>query len=271
MPNKYLYVDDLAVFVHHVGPTTLPGTPPRLETGRPIVCIHGTPDNGAIFADVLSELEADHSPLAFDLPGHGRSGGLDALESIEDMAALTRGVLAQLGIERPVLLGQSMGALVALQTALELGADRVSALILVGAAPKVPVADRFVEALRRVAHGKARRDLRPVGFSPQTKPDVIRRAILERLKTDPRVQLGDVLAVQKYDATPRLGEIEAPTLVVTGADMAPDVRGAGADAFLAGLPNARKLEIADAGHALALEQPRALAAAVREHLAEVSR
>ena len=40
-----------------------------------------------MFDGVLAELAAEHSPLALDLPGHGRSGGLDSLGSIERMAA----------------------------------------------------------------------------------------------------------------------------------------------------------------------------------------
>ena len=36
MPEKYAYVDGVATFVQHVGPTTLPGRPPDLSRGETI-------------------------------------------------------------------------------------------------------------------------------------------------------------------------------------------------------------------------------------------
>ena len=72
------------------------------------------------------------SVLAPDLPGHGRSGG-PALESIAAMADWVDAFLQTAGIATAALVGHSMGALIALETAARFGA-RVRALALLGAA-----------------------------------------------------------------------------------------------------------------------------------------
>jgi pimeloyl-ACP methyl ester carboxylesterase len=64
----------------------------------------------------------------------------------------------------------------------------------------------------------------------------------------------------------RLQRATMPALVVRSDDDRL-VGAAHADAFVSLLPNARLVEIPDAGHLLALEQPAALAAAIREFLA----
>ena len=133
MPHKYFSIDGVATFVHHTGSTTLPDVPPDLSRGETVVCLHGAGGNGGQFQQVLAGLAAEHSPLAFDQPAHGRSAGLDSLGSLERMAGFTRALLGVLGIESPVLLGHSLGGAVALQCALD-GGPRVRALVLVGAA-----------------------------------------------------------------------------------------------------------------------------------------
>ena len=115
MPQKYVTLDSVATFVHHRGPTTLPGAPPDLSRGAPIVCIHGAGDNGNSFGPLLDALAANHSPISFDFPAHGRSGGLDSLGDIAVMAAHTKALVDQLGIANPVLVGNGMGAAVAVE------------------------------------------------------------------------------------------------------------------------------------------------------------
>ena len=78
MPHKYASVEGVATFVHHAGPTTLPEVVPDLSRGEVVLCLHASGGNGAVFADLLQALAADHSPLAIDFPGHGRSGVLAA-------------------------------------------------------------------------------------------------------------------------------------------------------------------------------------------------
>jgi pimeloyl-ACP methyl ester carboxylesterase len=269
VPQKYVRVDDLAVFVHHTGPTTLPHVLPDTRKGHAILAIHGAAGNGNTYRALLEKLAAAHSPFAFDLPAHGRSGGLDSLPSIARMAEFTRALAERLGLHVPVLLGHSMGGMVALEYALRWPAE-VRALVLVGSAARATIPEADVAQLRRIVAGKARREFSREAFSPATSPEVVRAGILEELKTDPRAALGDLLAVQGFDVVARLRLVKQPTLVLYGEDETERIRGAG-DELAAGIPGARKVVIPKAGHQVPLEQPEAVADAVNAFLGEALR
>jgi pimeloyl-ACP methyl ester carboxylesterase len=75
--------------------------------------------------------------LAVDLPGHGRSAG-PAVRSIAELADWLVALLDAAKVERAALVGHSMGALIALETAAR-APTRVWAVALLGAATKMPV------------------------------------------------------------------------------------------------------------------------------------
>jgi len=269
VPQKYVRVDGVATFVHHVGPTTLPERPPVLTRGETIVCLHGAAPNSADFTDLLVRLEAQHSPLAFDRPGHARSGGLDALASVVRMSEFTRAFCAAQGIERCVLLGASMGGCIALEVALA-APGLVRGLVLVAARARVEANEAVIERIRLVTEGKARREFDRTSYSPSATPDVMRRGFMEELKTDPRVLYGNVLALRGFDRSKDLARIACPTLVVVGEDDGAEVRDQ-AEVLASGIPRARKVVIPKCGHRVALEQPEALADAVLAFLAALPR
>ena len=81
--------------------------------GSPIVFVHGWSMSGRFFQRQLRGLPAGHRVVVPDLRGHGQSEkalhGLSVPSYARDLQAL----LVQLGVERPVLVGWSMGAMVA--------------------------------------------------------------------------------------------------------------------------------------------------------------
>jgi N-formylmaleamate deformylase len=80
---------------------------------RPVVLAHGALEDARCWAPVAEALAPDYDVIAVDARGHGRSDGpADGYElatQAEDLA----GVIAALGLERPALLGHSMGAEIA--------------------------------------------------------------------------------------------------------------------------------------------------------------
>jgi pimeloyl-ACP methyl ester carboxylesterase len=263
VPHKYATVEGVATFVHHAGRTTLPEVVPDLSRGETVVCLHGSGGNGGVFAELLAELAEAHSPLALDLPGHGRSGGLDSLGSIERMADFVGAFLDKWGITGPVLLGHSMGGAVALRLARARPAA-VRGLVLCGSAARFGGA--AIPVITRVVEGKERRPFFREAYGPKAPPEVLRRGFLEDLKTDPRVLLGDLLACRAFEAEDELAAVGAPTLVLVGD--ADDLR-AQSDLLAARIPGARLEVVADAGHMLPLEQPARLAEAVERFLREL--
>jgi non-heme chloroperoxidase len=104
-------------------------------SGIPLVAVHGWSQTGAMFEPLLSGLAAHARIVAPDLRGHGRSDRPDHGYSVTQMAFDLASFLEQLNIERPVLIGHSMGCAVVWAFIDLFGCDRVAGQILVDQAP----------------------------------------------------------------------------------------------------------------------------------------
>jgi pimeloyl-ACP methyl ester carboxylesterase len=82
--------------------------------GPPLILIHGIGSTGASWETVAPALAGVVTPIALDLRGHGDSGKPDGGYLYEDYIGDLDGVLHALGIERPLLMGHSLGGIVAL-------------------------------------------------------------------------------------------------------------------------------------------------------------
>ena len=103
-------------------------------SGRPVVLIHG---NAVTLEDfeasgVFAALSGTHRVLAFDRPGFGHSSRpRDRVWNPAAQGAAIQGALDQIGVERPVLVGHSMGTLVAMAMALD-RPERIGGVVLLG-------------------------------------------------------------------------------------------------------------------------------------------
>jgi pimeloyl-ACP methyl ester carboxylesterase len=109
-----------------------------------VVFIHGAQNDHSVWA-LQTRYLAHHGfgVLAVDLPGHGRSSG-PALASVEAMAEWLLAVLDAAGVARALLVGHSMGSLVALQAS-QRAPDRVKGLALLGTTWPMKVSDALLE------------------------------------------------------------------------------------------------------------------------------
>ncbi len=261
---KYQNIGGVATLVQHRGATTLPGHPPPCQLGTVVVCLHDAGGNGNGFADLMDALADTQSPIAFDLPGHGRSGGLDALDSIGAMAAHAAGLLDAFGIGSVALIGEGMGGAVAIELALA-RPDLVSALVLVGGSSVSFDVDAEVASLSAITSGRARREFDRSGYAPDTDRAVYQKAFAEWVKTDPRATLGDRKAQAAWSLGQRGQEVTAPALVVVGEhEEAASV--AAANQLAAQLGSASVDTLTGAGRRGTIEQPAALAARIASFL-----
>lgn len=116
-----------------------------LDTGLPaVVMVHGAIDDHSVWA-LQSRSLAHHgcAVLAVDLPGHGRSAG-PALPSVEALADWLIALLDAAGVDGVVLVGHSMGSLIALEAAARLG-PRARGLVMVGTAYPMKVSAAMLE------------------------------------------------------------------------------------------------------------------------------
>src|SRR5262245_65291116 len=93
-----------------------------------------------------------HSVLAIDLPGHGRSSGVDGPTSVEESAGLVLRVLDAVTRRPCVLVGRSMGGAVALVVASR-APERLRGLVLAPPAPSFAMPDELIQSGRRVVTG----------------------------------------------------------------------------------------------------------------------
>lgn len=256
MPRKYVQTDGLATLVHHRGATTLPGSPPQTDNGRVVVCLHDAGGNGNCFSAVMDNLADTHSPISFDQPGHGRSGGLDSLGSIEAMADHAAAVLAGWGLTDVVLVGEGMGASVALEVAAA-GAVSVAGVVAVGTVALSPDLAGQIDELAAITAGKARRQFDQSGYAPDTPREVYGAAFAQWVLTDPRATVNDLRGQAAWPGAERAGAVSCPVLVVVGEHTEDDHRTA-AESFAAAT-NGSVADLAGAGRRGVVEQPAALA------------
>lgn len=112
-----------------------------------VVFIHGAQNDHSVWA-LQSRWFAHHGHgvLAVDLPGHGRSAG-PALASVEAMADWLLALLEAAGAGPALLVGHSMGSLVALEAA-HRAPQRVRGLALLGTTYPMKVSDALLATAR---------------------------------------------------------------------------------------------------------------------------
>src|SRR5256714_5728305 len=85
--------------------------------GRPLILLHGGLMSGETFGPVLPLLAEHHQVIAPDLQGHGRTADIDRPIDAELMAGDIAALIDHLGLEKPDVVGYSLGGGVALHTA----------------------------------------------------------------------------------------------------------------------------------------------------------
>src|SRR3989454_6331757 len=85
--------------------------------GRPMFLLHGGLGSGEMFGPVLPLLAEGHQVIAVDLQGHGRTADIDRPIDVRLMADDIAALIDHLGLDKPDLVGYSLGGGVALHTA----------------------------------------------------------------------------------------------------------------------------------------------------------
>lgn len=268
MPTKYAHVDGTAVHYAHSGPSTLPGVAPDLSRGELVLFLHDAGGNAGVWQAQVDAFGRDHSPVAFDFPGHGRSAGTESLGSIEAYAGFLGALSDVLELRPAVLVGHGMGAAVAIEATARVP-ERVRALVLVGATVRFEVSAETLQTWENVMRGRSQQPFTTEAFSPKTDFAVMRQAWTEQVKTDPRVRYCDLVAWSKYDARPHLAAIGAPTLIVVGKDDA-ITPPAQATQLQQTIEGARLVVVEEAGNFLPLEKPAELIDAITLTMSDLS-
>ncbi|HZJ23256.1 MAG TPA: alpha/beta hydrolase [Anaerolineales bacterium] len=236
----------------------------RRGKGTPLVLLHGFPLDHHLWDDIAPLLEDRFDLILPDLRGFGESTTVDAPYSMDDYASDIAGLLDQLGIQKAVIAGHSMGGYVALAFA-SLYPARVSGLALISSQVLADPPDRK-EGRYKSAADVAEKGIGDVveamtsKFTSDARLQTIARSIMEKQK--PGAYIGALKAMaERTDSTSLLSTFKFPVMVVHGeADALIPV--ARAHEVKAALPDSYYVELKDTGHVPMLEAAKETAEAL---------
>lgn len=243
--------------------------------GEPVLFIHGLTWDHTLWDHQVAALKDSYRCIAVDLIGHGQTPDVDHEYSFFDLADYLAAFLHGIGVPSAHIVGLSMGGMAAMPMALEHPHSvRSLALLDTDAQPEAPE--------KVAAYGQLGQAVLAMGWNAVAEPvanilfgapylsDPARKAaVVEKLATnDMEAVAGRALrtVTNRVDVLDRLGIISVPTTVIVGElDIAttPDK----AEAIAEAIPGAKLVRIPGAGHHSPLENPEAVTAALREHLA----
>jgi len=184
--------------------------------GRPMILLHGGLGSGEMFGPILPTLAARHQVIAPDLQGHGRTADIDRPIEMGFMADDIAALIDHLGLDKPDVVGYSLGGGVAMHTAFK-HADKIGKLV--------------------AASANVRRDAIPAEMLAQQGQ--VSAAAVEFMKDTPMYQLYQQVAprpedfgrlldkigqsmAKDFDFSEEVRALKVPTMIVCAdADMAP--------------------------------------------------
>jgi len=104
--------------------------------GRAMVLLHGVAMSSVFFERNIADLSRDHRVIALDFRGHGASPYVEGGHTVAQYARDVRALIDLLGLDRPILVGWSMGSLVAWDLLRQFDDDhRLAGVIIVSQGP----------------------------------------------------------------------------------------------------------------------------------------
>ncbi|MET0324704.1 MAG: alpha/beta fold hydrolase [Ilumatobacteraceae bacterium] len=246
-------------------------------SGPAVVLINGWTASGLVWpAAMVAELERGHRVVRIDNRGSGWSRHAPRPYTVGDMARDARDVIDRLGLDRPTVVGLSMGGMIAQELAMH-WPSRVGRLVLLGTRPPspedvAPPARVTASLLSTPPKGMSLRTFLREGWATVAAPgfgrdhpeavDEMARSIARR-PTPRFAVLDQARALAAWHGAHRLRRIIVPTTVVHGAEdpLIPVHNGMRLAQLI---PGAHYVELPDVGHLVPYEAPSRVAAIIAD-------
>lgn len=281
-PSRFVTVQGMQVHLRDEGPGA--GAPqPAGDEALPIVLLHGTSASLHTWQGWTEALRGQRRVIRFDLPGFALTGPQPQADySIDAYVRFVIGVMDQLGVQRFVLAGNSLGGQIAWATAVA-HPPRVQKLVLVDAAgyafvPKsVPIGFQIARmpALRPLMENTLPRGLiessvrNVYGDPARVTPALVDLYYDMTLREGNRHALGQRLAQMSPEAVAqradRIATLKLPTLILWGGQdrlIPPE----NAQRFARDIAGSQLVVFDDLGHVPHEEDPARTVAAVKKFL-----
>lgn len=242
--------------------------------GDAVVLLHGLGSSSEDWEPQLAALAPHYRVIAIDTRGSGRSRDLahpTGPFTVATFAADVAAVIDHLAVAPAHVIGLSMGGMIAFQLAVD-HPHAVRTLTIINSGPAlVPRTLReHAFIMTRLAVTAA---CGPTGMARLLAPRLFPRDARARVRfkermarNEPRAYMATQRALVGFDVSAHLGDIDAPTLFVAAdQDYTPVAR---KQEYARMMPNARVVTVADARHALPIEEPAKLQPILDAFLAE---
>lgn len=228
----------------------------RSGQGLPLLFLHGNPGTHRLWQHQLDYFRHRYDLIGVDMRGYGQSDKpVDANYHPSALASDIAVLIEKLALDRPVLIGLSMGSMVGLSLAIEYP-DRISGLVLAGATSDRRDRDPARELVRLAELGfePYLRQLVTSWYVSGVNPALIDWTLAEVLTTELHVREATIRTLAGFHVTDRLHEIAVPTLVMAGEKdiTAPYER---ARTIVDRIPGAELAIIPDTAHMFIAEAP----------------
>jgi pimeloyl-ACP methyl ester carboxylesterase len=185
-------------------------------TGRPMILLHGGLMSGEMFGPLLPSLAERHQVITIDLQGHGRTADIDRPIDIRLMADDIAALIDHLGLEKPDVVGYSLGGGVALLTAMKYP-EKVGKLVSASANIRRDAIPPEMLAQQAQVNSAA------AEFMKDTPMYQHYQQVAPRPDDFPRLldKIGESMS-KDFDFSEEVRTLKVPTLIVAAdADMAP--------------------------------------------------
>ena len=235
-----------------------------------LVFINSLGSDLRIWDDVVPYFTDRYRVVRFDKRGHGLSDSPKRPYRLSDFTQDLVELLDYLQIEQAVLIGVSVGGMIALDFTVHYP-QRVSALVLCDTAAKLGTAEYWNERIANIEAKGMAAMTEPIlsrWFAPDfahREPDAYRGYSNLLSRTDVNGYLGTCAALGAADLRAQLSNIEQQALVLCGAEDSATPPALVSE-LANGLPNGRFQTIPNAGHTPSVEQPEATATYIAKFL-----
>jgi len=185
-------------------------------TGRPLILLHGGLGSGEMFGPIIPTLSERHRVLTVDLQGHGRTADIDRPIDVRLMAGDIAALIDHLGLERPGLVGYSLGGGVAFFTAVN-HPQKVGKLVMASANIRRDAIPPEMLAQQAQVNSAA------IEFMKETPMYQLYQRVAPRPEDFGRLldKIGESMS-RDFDYSEEMRSLQVPTMLVCAdADMAP--------------------------------------------------
>ena len=199
----------------------------RGEGGPPILLVHGWCCDHTYFAPQFEHFaNRGHPVVAVDLRGHGRSDKPRQTYTMQVFADDLAWMCERLGLANPVVVGHSMGGIVAFDLAARYP-DLLSGVVMLDAAVVLPSAARaaipnFLQQLRGPGYRETLRDYVTNSLFIPTDSQERKGRILEGMSSAPQhVVVSAFEGLRDYDPTEATGGLAVPAVYIAAHEEQP--------------------------------------------------